>query len=86
VRDWLAPAEGDSIADIEYWEGKIIRGDGKKVAAYRNAHGKCTVRWNNVDHTWDCACHGSRFHPTGEVLSGPTEEPLARLLTATKRE
>jgi glycine/D-amino acid oxidase-like deaminating enzyme/nitrite reductase/ring-hydroxylating ferredoxin subunit len=91
VRDWMAPAEGESVDDIKSGEGKIIRVAGKKVAAYRDAHGKptllspvcthlkCIVRWNNADRTWDCPCHGSRFHPTGEVLSGPAEEPLARL-------
>jgi len=89
VRDWSAPAEAESLAAIRYGEGKIIRHDGKKVVAYRDAHGKatllspvcthlkCVVRWNNADHTWDCPCHGSRFRPTGEVLSGPAEEPLA---------
>jgi Rieske Fe-S protein len=82
LRERMAPAEADSIANLKYGEGKIIRRDGEKVAAYRDAHGKatllspictylkCIARWNDTDHTWDCPCHGSRFHPTSEVLSG----------------
>lgn len=90
LRDRLAKAEADSTDDVKIGEGKIVRVDGKKVAAYRDetgkinlfspacTHLKCLVRWNAADKTWDCPCHGSRFKPTGEVFSGPAEEALAR--------
>lgn len=29
------------------------------------------VRWNNVERSWDCPLHGSRFDPEGNVLQGP---------------
>jgi len=91
VRDRLARAEGDSLDDLKLGEGMILRIDGKKTAAYRDEQGKvnlcspvcthlkCIVRWNAADRTWDCACHGSRFKPTGEVFSGPAESPLEKL-------
>jgi glycine/D-amino acid oxidase-like deaminating enzyme/nitrite reductase/ring-hydroxylating ferredoxin subunit len=91
LRDRFAAVDGDSLEDLKIGEGKILRLDGKKVAAYRDHDGKvilnspvcthlgCVVRWNAADKTWDCPCHGSRFKPTGEVFSGPAEQPLARM-------
>jgi glycine/D-amino acid oxidase-like deaminating enzyme/nitrite reductase/ring-hydroxylating ferredoxin subunit len=90
LRDRMAPAETDSVEHVPNGEGRIVRVDGERVAAYRNEHGaltllspvcthlKCIVRWNNADRSWDCPCHGSRFRPTGEVLAGPAEEPLSK--------
>ncbi|MEO6569338.1 MAG: FAD-dependent oxidoreductase [Opitutaceae bacterium] len=91
VRDWLGGAKGKSLATVKPGEGKILQLDGKKVAAYRDddgevtlcspvcTHLKCIVGWNDAEKTWDCPCHGSRFDPTGKVISGPAEEPLEQL-------
>jgi glycine/D-amino acid oxidase-like deaminating enzyme/nitrite reductase/ring-hydroxylating ferredoxin subunit len=88
VRDRFARAETDTLDAVQKGEGKIVRLQGRKVAAYRDDEGqvtvcspicthlKCIVRWNAVDRTWDCPCHGSRFHATGAVLGGPAEAPL----------
>jgi nitrite reductase/ring-hydroxylating ferredoxin subunit len=91
LRDRLKGAEGHSADDLKVGEGKILKLNGKKTAAYRSEDGrvhllspicthlKCLIHWNAADKTWDCPCHGSRFKPTGEVLSGPAEEPLERM-------
>jgi glycine/D-amino acid oxidase-like deaminating enzyme/nitrite reductase/ring-hydroxylating ferredoxin subunit len=91
VRDALARSAGDSTAVLSRGEGKILKLNGRKVAAYRDddgkvtlcspvcTHLKCIVGWNPVEKTWDCPCHGSRFQPTGAVISGPAEEPLAQI-------
>ena len=91
LRDRLARAGSDSVDDLKIGEGRIIKLNGKKVAAYREddgkvflfspvcTHLKCIVHWNPADKTWDCPCHGSRFKPDGEVFSGPAEKALEKI-------
>lgn len=91
LRDWIARGDGNSVNDLALGEGKILKLDGKKVAAYKDdagnvtlcspvcTHLKCIVDWNTAEKSWDCPCHGSRFTPTGEVISGPAEEALEKI-------
>ena len=37
-------------------------------------HLGCTVQWRGTE--FDCPCHGSRFGPNGNVISGPAPRPL----------
>jgi glycine/D-amino acid oxidase-like deaminating enzyme/nitrite reductase/ring-hydroxylating ferredoxin subunit len=88
IRDRFAGVEAKSLRAVKRGQGKVIERKGAKVAAYRDAAGTitlrsaicthmgCTVAWNTAERTWDCPCHGSRFKPTGEVISGPAESPL----------
>jgi glycine/D-amino acid oxidase-like deaminating enzyme/nitrite reductase/ring-hydroxylating ferredoxin subunit len=83
--------EAKSTEEVRSGEGKIIKVDGRKIAAYRDdagtlhcvspvcTHMKCDVAWNGAEKTWDCPCHGSRFTPDGDVLNGPAHAPLERI-------
>ncbi len=37
----------------------------------RCPHLGCALHWNEAEHSWDCACHGSRFDEGGRVLDNP---------------
>lgn len=88
IRDRFAGPKGKSLRNVPRSTGRILELDGKRVAVYRHSDGEltmlsptcthmgCQVEWNDTDHTWDCPCHGSRFSPTGDVLSGPAEKRL----------
>lgn len=42
----------------------------------RCSHMGCALKWNPKEHTWECPCHGSRFHETGEILDNPANKDL----------
>ncbi len=69
-------------------EGKIVEVEGSKLGIYRDVSGKffaikpvcthlgCELSWNNLEKTWDCPCHGSRFSYTGKSLYDPSIKDL----------
>ena len=98
IKDKLKAAEGTTLDELKRGEGKILKLEGQRVAAYRDTHGRvtklspvcthlgCIVHWNQADSTWDCPCHGSRFQATGEVLAGPAETALEEISTTTGKK
>ncbi len=47
-------------------------------SAKRCSHLGCALKWNEVEHTWDCPCHGSRFTEEGQLINNPATDDLKR--------
>lgn len=74
----------ETLSSVGKEEGKMIEVEGTKIGIYRDENGKyfalkpicthlgCELSWNNLDKTWDCPCHGSRFSYTGKSLYDPS--------------
>lgn len=43
-------------------------------------HMKCNLVFNEIEGTWDCPCHGSRFNTSGKVLVGPSTKDLENII------
>lgn len=44
----------------------------KHIVYNRCPHFKCSLIFNEVEKTWDCPCHGSRFDIDGKCIEGPS--------------
>lgn len=87
--DWLKRGDSPSTEAIPRGEGALVRRGLHLLACYRDEDGavhersatcphlRGVVRWNSVEKTWDCPCHGSRFDAYGRVLNGPAPTDLA---------
>lgn len=42
----------------------------------RCSHLGCALSYNRQEHTWDCACHGSRFDENGAVINNPAKKDI----------
>ena len=81
--DWFTGSDVDSLEKIQPGSGAVVRHNLTKIAVYRDPEGdlhQCSavcphlggiVAWNDVEKSWDCPCHGSRFDVNGEVICGP---------------
>lgn len=77
-----------SIDTIKNDNGGIIKIDNNNVGIYKDKNGKiyavnpvcthlgCLLAWNNIDKTWDCPCHGSRYDYMGRNIYEPAIKDL----------
>lgn len=78
----------EKYEEIQVGTGGIVEYNGEKLGIYKDENGKiyaikpycshlgCELSWNNLEKTWDCPCHGSRFTYEGKVLNEPAVEDL----------
>jgi len=89
--DWITGGDVSSVDEIKKGDGAIISHGTTKIAAYRDEDGflhqrsavcthlGCIVRFNSLEKSWDCPCHGSRFGTDGHPINTPAIEPLAAI-------
>jgi glycine/D-amino acid oxidase-like deaminating enzyme/nitrite reductase/ring-hydroxylating ferredoxin subunit len=91
IADRFGFENDEKLQTLPVNKGCLVTHEGQKVAAYKNpqgnlqflspvcTHAKCIVNWNDFEKTWDCPCHGGRFDPNGNVLTGPPRKPLNKI-------
>jgi len=76
----MADGGGDNAQGELAFSGFVVKNQGKvDVFAINCSHLGCSVALNTDAKTFDCPCHGSRFHLDGTVLRGPAAYPLSHL-------
>ena len=97
-RDLVVAGDVDSVDEIKAGAGAIISRGLSKVAVYRDPKGEvhersavcrhlgCIVKWNTLENTWDCPCHGSRYDALGKVIQGPANSDLEELTADSKQQ
>ena len=72
---------GDNAPGDLAFGGFLVKDDSGKVRclAMNCSHLGCSIAVNTNAKSFDCPCHGSRFHFDGTVLHGPAAYPLSDL-------
>ena len=77
-----------NFENINNNSGGIVNVNGQKVGIYKDSTGNifavnpicthlgCLLSWNDIDKTWDCPCHGSRFDFMGKNIYDPAFKNL----------
>jgi glycine/D-amino acid oxidase-like deaminating enzyme/nitrite reductase/ring-hydroxylating ferredoxin subunit len=89
--EWFRNQNEQLLRELSPGHGLVINKGIHKIAVYRELEGELTfrsakcphlggvVRWNNVEGSWDCPCHGSRFNCKGKVIEGPAIDDLPEI-------
>jgi Rieske Fe-S protein len=77
----MADGGGDNAPGDLAFGGFVVKDETGKVNVFaiNCSHLGCPIGLNQKDKTFDCPCHGSRFHLDGTVLHGPAPAPLSHL-------
>jgi len=88
ISSFFPASKINELAEIAKGEARVVKYEGRSIALFKDEEGKihavdpacthiaCSVAWNDVEKSWDCPCHGSRFNIDGEVLTAPARKDL----------
>ena len=77
-----------NVDKVELKNGTVYKENGNIIGIYIDENGKvykvkpvckhlgCLLKFNELDNTWDCPCHGSRYDYKGNVIYGPSSRNL----------
>ena len=77
-----------NVDKVELKNGTVYKENGNIIGIYKDENGKvykvkpvckhlgCLLKFNELDNTWDCPCHGSRYDYKGNVIYGPSSRNL----------
>ena len=77
-----------NVNKVKLNNGTIYKENGNIIGIYIDENGKvykikpvckhlgCLLKFNELDKTWDCPCHGSRYDYKGNVIYGPSSKNL----------
>ena len=71
----LSPARGMAVLPLVRSAVAAARGLVTPTVP-RCPHLGCALRWNPLEHSWDCPCHGSRFDHEGRLMDNPATGDL----------
>jgi Rieske Fe-S protein len=76
----MADGVGDNAPGDLAFGGFLVKNNGKvSCLAVNCSHLGCPVGLNEEKKSFDCPCHGSRFHLDGQRFAGPAPGPLSHL-------
>ena len=77
----MADGGGDNAPGDLAFGGFVTKDQNGKLHCFaiNCSHLGCSVALNTDAKSFDCPCHGSRFHLDGTVLHGPAAYPLSNL-------
>ena len=66
----------EGIKDVGKTIGGYVNGFINSDRMYKCPHAYCNLIYNEIDDTFDCPCHGSRFDNNGKCISGPANKDI----------
>lgn len=83
--------KSEDLKDFPNDSAKVTKINGKLVGIYKDensnfnaispicTHLGCLLKFNDLDKTWDCPCHGSRFNIDGKNIYNPAFKKLPKI-------